>query len=55
MAHKSHKKNARKTKAEQRQAVREGRSIKQQLEVLNLRLGEDIGACKERLRLKSKA
>lgn len=55
MSSKSHGKNERKTRAEQRQAVREGRSIKQQLEVLNLRLGEDMGACKERLRLETKS
>jgi hypothetical protein len=41
----------RREEAEKRQEVRDNRSPQQQLDVLNSRLGEDIGALKERVRL----
>jgi hypothetical protein len=41
----------RREEAEKRQEVRGNRSPQQQLDVLNARLGEDIGAIKERVRL----
>ena len=45
----------RREEAEKRQEVRYNRSPQQQLDVLNSRLGEDIGASKERLQLMRQA
>ena len=46
-----HRRRIRHEEALERQAVRDTRSNKEQLQVLDRRLGQDIGAVKERARL----